>query len=241
MRSRAHRLGKADAGTARVADLRCIRAVAFDLDGTLIDSAPDIGHAVNTALAAAGLRRFDLSTVRSWIGDGPDALIARALEAQGVSPDDLALRQALRAGFDAATLAAPLAHGHVFPGIAELLRQLGAHRYPLAVVTNKPTHLARAIVEAAGLLSWLSHVQGADSTAQRKPSPLMLQTTAEHLGVSTSSLLMVGDAPPDILAALAAGCPAALVNWGYGAHAVPAGLNPWRVDQPQQLSACLIV
>jgi phosphoglycolate phosphatase len=223
-----------------LAELRAISAVAFDLDGTLIDSAADIGHAVNTALAASGLKRFDLATVRSWIGDGPDALIARALKAQGVSPDDLALRETLRAGFDAATLAAPLAHGHVYPGIAELLRQLSAHGYPLALVTNKPTQLARAVVEAAGLLPWLSHLQGADSTAQRKPSPLMLQTTAAHLGVSTSKLLMVGDAPPDILAAVAAGCPAALVSWGYGAHAVPAALNPWRVDQPQQISARLI-
>lgn len=221
-------------------DPHSIRAVAFDLDGTLIDSAPDIGHALNTTLAAAGLRCFDLATVRSWIGDGPDALIARALEAQGVSPDDLALRQALRAGFDAATLAAPLAHGHVFPGITELLHQLSAHRYPLAVVTNKPTRLAHAVVEAAGLLPWFAHVQGADSAAQRKPSPLMLQTTAAHLGVVPLNLLMVGDAPPDILAAWAAGCPAALVSWGYGAHAVPADLNPWRVGQPQQLSAGLL-
>ncbi len=223
-----------------LAELRAISAVAFDLDGTLIDSAADIGHAVNTALAAAGLQRFDLAAVRGWIGDGPDALIARALAAQDLSATDLALRQALRAGFDAATLATPLAHGHVYPGIAELLQQLSAHGYPLAVVTNKPTQLARAVLEAAGLLPFLSHLQGADSTAQRKPSPLMLQTTAAHLGVSTSRLLMVGDAPPDILAARAAGCPAALVGWGYGAHAVPVALNPWRVDQPQQLSACLI-
>ena len=222
------------------AELRPIRAVAFDLDGTLVDSAADIGHAVNTALSAAGLQRFDPATVRSWIGEGPDALIARALEAQGVSTDDPALRQALRAGFDAATLAAPLAHGHVYPGIPELLRQLSAHGYPLAVVTNKPTRLARAVVEAAGLLPWLCHVQGADSTAQRKPSPVMLQTTAAQLGISPSKLLMVGDAPPDILAALAASCPAALVSWGYGAHAVPAELSPWRVDQPQQISTRLI-
>jgi len=240
MRWPVHTLEEPDAGTPMVPDHRPIGAVAFDLDGTLIDSAPDIGAAVNTALAAAGLKRFDLATVRAWIGEGPDALIARALEAQGVSPEDLALRQALRAGFDAATLAAPLAHGHVFPGIAELLRELSEHRYPLAVVTNKPTHLARAVLRAAGLLAWLAHVQGADSTAQRKPSPLMLQTTAAHLRVSPSNLLMVGDAPPDILAALAAGCPAALVSWGYGAHAVPPGLNPWRVDLPLQISARLI-
>ena len=217
------------------AELRAVRAVAFDLDGTLVDSAADIGHALNTALAGAGLRRFDLATIRTWIGDGPDALIARALAAQGVSADDAVLRQSLRARFDAATLAAPLAHGHVFPGIVALLRQLSERQYPLAVVTNKPTRLARAVVDAAGLLPWFAQVQGADSAVQRKPSPVMLQTTAAQFGVAPSNLLMVGDAPPDILAASAAGCPAALVSWGYGAHAVPPGLDPWRVERPEHI------
>lgn len=68
----------------------------------------------------------------------------------------------------------------------------------------------------------------------------MLQTTAAQLGVAPSHLLMVGDAPPDILAAAAAGCPAALVSWGYGAHAVPAGLDPWRVDRPDQIGERLL-
>ncbi len=220
-------------------DLSRIAAIAFDLDGTLVDSAPDIGHAVNTALAAAGLQRFDLTTVRAWIGDGPDALIARALAAQGVSPDDAALRQQLRQGFDAATLAAPLDHGFVYPGIAELLGRLHG-RLPLVVITNKPTHLARAVIEAAGLLPYLSHVQGADTAAQRKPAPLNLLSAAARFGVEPSGLLMVGDAPPDMLAAQAAGCPAALVGWGYGAHAVPAELNPWRVETPQQLGDSLL-
>jgi phosphoglycolate phosphatase len=220
-------------------DLSRITAIAFDLDGTLVDSAPDIGHAVNTALAAAGLHGFDLTTVRTWIGDGPDALIARALAAQGVSPDDAALCQRLRQGFDAATLAAPLDHGAVYPGIAELLRSLHGH-LPLAVVTNKPTHLALAVVAATGLLPYLSHVQGADTLAQRKPAPLTLQSTAARFGVESTAMLMVGDAPPDMLAAQAAGCAAALVGWGYGAHAVSAGLNPWRVDTPQQLGASLL-
>lgn len=133
-----------------LAELRAVRAVAFDLDGTLVDSAADIGHALNTALAGAGLRCFDLATVRTWIGDGPDALIARALAAQGLSADDAALRQSLRAGFDAATLAAPLGQGRVFPGIAALLRQLSERRYPLAVVTNKPTRLAARLSTRPG-------------------------------------------------------------------------------------------
>ena len=215
-------------------DLSRIAAIAFDLDGTLVDSAPDIGHALNTALAGAGLQCFDLTTVRTWIGDGPDALISRALTAQEVSPDDIALRQRLRRGFDEATLAAPLDNGHVYPGIAELLRSLQGS-LPLAVVTNKPTRLAQAVVEAAGLLPSLMHVQGADTLAQRKPAPAMLLSTAARFGVDPTRMLMVGDAPPDRLAARAAGCLAALVGWGYGAHAVPAELQQWRVETPQEL------
>jgi phosphoglycolate phosphatase len=215
-------------------DLSRIAAIAFDLDGTLVDSAPDIGHALNTALAEAGLRRFDLTRVRTWIGDGPDALIVRALEAHDLSPDDTGLRQRLRRSFDEATLAAPLDHGHVYPGIADLLRSLHG-TLPMAVVTNKPTRLAQAVVEAAGLSPSLLHVQGADTPAQRKPAPAMLLSTAARFGVDPTRLLMVGDAPPDMLAARAAGCLAVLVGWGYGAHAVSADLQPWRVETPQQL------
>ena len=126
-------------------DLSCIAAIAFDLDGTLVDSAPDIGHALNTALADGGLSCFDLATVRTWIGDGPDALISRALAAQDVSPDDAGLRQRLRRGFDEATLAAPLDNGCVYPGIADLLDSLHGV-LPMAVVTNKPTRLAQAVL-----------------------------------------------------------------------------------------------
>lgn len=220
-------------------DLSCIAAIAFDLDGTLVDSAPDIGHALNTALADAGLRSFDLTRVRTWIGDGPDALIVRALEAHDLSPDDTALRQRLRRSFDEATLAAPLDHGHVYPGIAELLRSLHG-TLPMAVVTNKPTRLAQAVVEAAGLSASLMHVQGADTPAQRKPAPAMLLSTAARFGVDPTRLLMVGDAPPDMLAAQAAGCFAVLVGWGYGAHAVPPALQPWRVETPQQLGSSFL-
>ena len=217
-------------------DLRDIDAIAFDLDGTLVDSAPDIRVALNAALEEAGLERFDLDTVRAWIGDGPDALILQALRRQDLGGSE-ALRTRLRKSFDAATLAAPLKHGSVFDGIAELVAGL-RRALPMVVVTNKPTPLARAVLDAAGLLQPMVGVFGADTAVQRKPAPFLLQAAARQLGVEPARLLMVGDGPADLLAAQAAGCPAALVAWGYGGHAAANAAEAacaWRVSTPQQL------
>ena len=211
-----------------------IEAIAFDLDGTLVDSAPDIAAALDAALSREGLSRFDLNTVRGWIGDGPDALILRALAAQGLEHPSEAVRARLRADFDAHTLAAPLACGTVFAGIADLLDHLFDY-FPMAVVTNKPTHLAHAVLEAAGLSRFTATVHGADTLELRKPAPGLLLAAAQRLGIPRERLLMVGDSAPDMLAAHHAGCPAALVAWGYGSDGVPEHLCPWRVAEPQHL------
>jgi phosphoglycolate phosphatase len=210
-------------------------AIAFDLDGTLVDSAPDIAKALNTALREAGLRSVDLRTVRAWIGDGPDVLVGHALAAQGHEDASPELRASLRAAFDAATLAAPLGEGVVFNGIEAVLTQL-ARVMPLVVVTNKPTPLAAAVLRAARLLPHVCAVHGADTPEQRKPSPLLLQAAARQLGLPTNRMLMVGDGPADIGAARAAGCAAALVDWGY-AHASVDRSDAllWRVRSPEHL------
>lgn len=212
------------------------RAIAFDLDGTLVDSAPDIAHALDAAMRQEDLPGFDLATVRGWIGDGPDALIARALDRCGRADADPALRTRLRAAFDAATLSAPLVHGIVYDGIKALLVQL-QDILPLVVVTNKPSALSRAVLAAAGLLPHFSAVHGADTPAQRKPAPVMLEAAALQLRLERGDLLMVGDSPADMQAARSAGCPAVLVNWGYGAAHVPAAADLWRIDLPGELSA----
>ncbi|MEO7338052.1 MAG: HAD family hydrolase, partial [Caldimonas sp.] len=125
-----------------------IGAIAFDLDGTLVDSAPDIAAALDSALEEEGLRRFDATTVQRWIGDGPDVLIGRALDTQGLVDAPAELRTRLRRRFDAYTLGAPLERGTVFSGVVDLLEQLHA-RLPMVVITNKPSALARVVVEAA--------------------------------------------------------------------------------------------
>jgi phosphoglycolate phosphatase len=211
-----------------------IGGIAFDLDGTLIDSAPDIASALNSALAGAGLPGFDVQRVRAWVGDGPDVLIDRALDALGRACAPPALRTALRRGFDAATLAAPLQHGAVCDGVEALVEAL-RDVLPMVVVTNKPTPLARAVLKAAGLLDQMIGVFGADHAGLRKPEPGLLLGAAAHLGITPQRLLMVGDGAADLGAARAAGCPAALVGWGYGAgFPSPAGAA-WRVATPEQL------
>jgi len=216
-----------------------IAAVAFDLDGTLVDSAPDIQHALNAALKKAGLERFDLDTVRGWIGDGPDVLIGQALAQLGQGAADGELRIRLRRWYDVASLAAPLSLGQVYPGIPALLIAL-RQRLPLAVVTNKPTPLARAVLEAAGLLPLLRRVFGADTAALRKPAPALLHAAARSLGVAPVRLAMVGDSTLDLQAAAAAGCPALLVGWGYGALALADRRELHRVDTPAALLDALL-
>jgi phosphoglycolate phosphatase len=210
-------------------------AIAFDLDGTLIDSAGGIAHALNAALADEGQPGFALDAVRAWIGDGPDALIARALATQALAPhNSYELAARLRRGFDAATLEAPMAGSGVFDGIEHVVAALALQR-PLVVITNKPTALARAVLQQAGLLPFFEAVHGADTPPQRKPSPLLLRQATAALGVAPQRTLMVGDAAVDIAAARAAGCHAAWAGWGYGDAPAVDPAQMWRLASPHDL------
>lgn len=219
------------------ADVPRIEAIAFDLDGTLIDTAPDIADALNRSLLAEGLAAVAPRDARGWIGDGPDMLIQRALEHLGVAAT-AHRRAALREHFEAATLATPMDRGAVFEGIPALL-EAWAGRAPMVVVTNKPTLLSEHVLEAAGVRRFFDAVHGADQPEQRKPAPYLLETAAAGLGVATARLLMIGDSGNDLRCARAAGCPAVWVAWGYGAFAPPDGLSVWQASSPADLAANL--
>jgi len=213
------------------------RGVAFDLDGTLVDSIADIGHALNVAFASESLPTFDVEQVRRWVGDGPDGTIRRALTHLAITDTDDLLRSRLRTAYDRAALAAPLDHGQLYPGIVEVLTSLQTGT-PLAVVTNKPTLLARAVLEAAGILHFFSAVHGADRRELRKPEPVMLLAAARDLATPVAQLCMVGDSTADLGAAARAGCRAVFVEWGYGKAEWPDA-TPASVPRATSASALL--
>lgn len=198
------------------------RTAIFDLDGTLVDSAPDIAAALNRAvavpLAARGLPPFALPEVAAMIGDGARVLVERALARRGL-PFDPACLAAFVADEDLsqARLTRP------YPGIADMLAALAEAGWRLAVCTNKPVLPARALLASLGLDGHFAAVGGGDSFAVRKPDPGHLLGTLREAGGVPGRAVMVGDHRNDVAAATGAGLPCVFAGWGYGSVAMAAG------------------
>jgi phosphoglycolate phosphatase len=194
-----------------------IRAVLFDMDGTLVDTLPDIAAALNGALVELGLHALDAARIATLIGNGPRVLSRRALEAQQTltTSERDRLVEPLLAGYarNYATQAGTL--GHVFPGTIEGLKELSARGFKLGVVTNALQHLAETVLERFGLASHLQLILGGDRVAQPKPHPEPLWKACDHFGVDPQQALMVGDSVNDVAAARAAGCAIVCVPHGY--------------------------
>lgn len=210
-----------------------VRAAAFDLDGTLVDSAPDLALAANAMLCALGHPALAEERIAAAIGDGIDMLVARALaESSGQAPDARALSEAgsiFRERYAQRVFEA----SRVYPGVGEGLAALAARGLPLACITNKHSRFTAAVLEAAGLARWFALVLCADAPEQRKPGPYLLLEACRRLAIAPRELLYVGDSGLDVAAARAAGCPVVLVSYGYnrgrpaseaGADAVVASL-----------------
>lgn len=210
--------------------------VIFDLDGTLIDSAPDIHATANTVLAEDGLGPLDLATVRGFVGRGVPHLVDRLLEAHGVRDPARAARMvaAFTDRYEAAvTLTRP------YPGVPAALAALTAAGHTLGICTNKPVAPARAILRHLGLLDVFSVIIGGDSLRQRKPDPAPLILAIEDAAVVAGGAgpsLYVGDSEVDAQTAQAAGIPLALFSGGY--RKTPIHQLPHRVafDDFGQLS-----
>lgn len=207
-----------------------IRAAAFDLDGTLVDSIPDLAASANAMRVSLGMGELPRDTVQSYVGDGIGVLVHRALTDDYRGQADETLWQqgftAFVKHYGANIANATRPYPHTETGL-ELLKTLGI---PLAVVTNKSEVLAVKLLKELNLDRYFSLVVGGDTLPEKKPAPEPLRHAAEVLGVSCGQMLMVGDSRNDILAAKAAGCPSAGVTFGYGDMAALSRDDATRPD-----------
>jgi phosphoglycolate phosphatase len=193
------------------------RAVLFDLDGTLIDSAPDIAAATDELLAGHGLAPLGVEAVRGMIGNGVSILVQRAFAARGVALAGAALASRVDEMM-------PIYGRHltnrtiVLPGALECLETLAGAGVALAVVSNKPMPFTQTICAHYGFSRHVAAVQGAESHIPKKPAPDMLLAALGALGASREAAAMVGDGAADVQAARAAGLPVVIVRGGYGAE-----------------------
>jgi phosphoglycolate phosphatase len=176
-----------------------IRALIFDLDGTLIDSRADIARSANRALAALGFDELPIETLSEFVGDGASKLLERAAR---IGPEDPRVAALLRVFLDEYA-AHPVVTTTVFPGAREALEALSA--LPLALCTNKPRVTTELVLRALDLERHFRAVVAGDDLPRRKPDPLPISHLAERLGVPVEHVLVVGDGAQDIEAGRAAG------------------------------------
>jgi phosphoglycolate phosphatase len=193
-------------------DVPAARAVLIDLDGTLVDTAPDIVEAVNRVLQDWGAPPLPFDTVRGFIGNGVPVLIRRVVQASSDAGLDEGLALAL---FHRHYRDTNGRFGQVFPGVREGLRALRQAGYRLGCVTNKPELAASALLDIHALAPWFDVVVAGDSLAQMKPDPAPLLHACRVLHASPGRCMLVGDSPVDVAAARAAQMPVYIVRYGY--------------------------
>lgn len=198
-------------------------AVLFDLDGTLIDSVPDIQAAANLVLSEDGRPPLDRDAVAGMVGNGARTLMQRVYAATGGAPPDAAGLDRLRDRFIAHYSRAPAALTTIFPGVRETLEVLHAQGLPLAIVTNKPIGPTHDLLSQMDLARYFPVVIGGGSTPVLKPDPLPLREAHRQLA-PTLPVVMVGDSTNDSAAARAAGMPCICVTFGYR-HCSPDDLG----------------
>jgi phosphoglycolate phosphatase len=192
-----------------------VAAIAFDLDGTLLDTVHDIAAALNALLAERGLAPLPKPVVRDLIGKGIGNLLERACALSGEAAADAAHMAALLARFQA-LYAALLGRETVpFPGVPEALARWRDEGFRLAVVTNKATKFVAPHLEHADIARYFDVVIGGDDAPRKKPDAAPMLLAAERLGVAPARLLLIGDSGNDVASARAAGSPVLVVPYGY--------------------------
>jgi phosphoglycolate phosphatase len=189
-----------------------IRALIFDLDGTLIDSKLDLVHSVNATLRELKRPELPEETISSYIGNGAPVLVAKAM-GQDINPDEL--ERALKF-FLSHYEAHKMDNTCAYPGVPEALAHLSA--MPMAVLTNKPVRISVRILEALGLAKYFRAIYGGNSFATKKPDPAGANTILREFSARPHEALLIGDSEVDVQTARNAGMLTAAVNYGFGIH-----------------------
>ncbi len=205
-----------------------IKLIAFDLDGTLLDSVPDLAVAADQAVQALGFPAVSEEQVRDYVGNGADVLVGRALsQSMTIDPTlDEALLVKARELFDDFYDKSGHKLSHLYPAVTETLAELKQAGFTLALVTNKPSKFVPEILAKHGIDKYFVDVLGGDAFPEKKPNPVALNWLMEKHNCQPEEMLMVGDSKNDILAAKNAGCAAFGLTYGYN-HGEPiAASNP---------------
>lgn len=208
----------------------------FDLDGTLVDSLPDLAAALNEVLVADGLPPAAAESARRFVGDGAKVMLERGFAAHGRPVPASGFAQFLSAYESILTR-----ETRPFPGVEQVLDHLAESGWTLAVCTNKTERFSRMILERLGLAQRFAAVAGGDSWPERKPDGRHLTRTLAQLGADPAGAAMIGDGLNDVLAARDAGLPVVVVGWGYGEVATLGGDRVIQTmdELPEALSALL--
>jgi phosphoglycolate phosphatase len=189
-----------------------VRALIFDLDGTLIDSKLDLIHSVNAMLREMKRPLLAAETISGYIGHGAPQLVARAL---GGAATEEELKNALQF-FLGYYEEHKMDNTCAYPGVAETLAQLS--RIPMAVLTNKPARISARILNSLGLEKYFRAIYGGNSFESKKPDPFGVNKILQEFGIAAREALLVGDSEVDVQTARNAGMLAAAVNYGFGVH-----------------------
>ena len=192
--------------------LSTVRAVIFDLDGTLIDSKQDLIHSVNAMLRELGRAELPAETISGYIGHGAPQLVARALGDGSTEEQRQRALQFFLSYYEDHKMDTTCA----YPGVPETLQKLAS--MPMAVLTNKPVRISVRILEAMGLSKYFQAIYGGNSFQTKKPDPLGASTILRELSTEPREALLVGDSEVDVQTARNAGTLAAAVNYGFGVH-----------------------
>lgn len=193
----------------------CLSGILFDLDGTLVDSAPDIGNAANLSLEMLGIERASKSQIESWIGNGIPKLVKRALTKDfNGEPDPLLFDKALPI-FMQNYEKNVCVDSYMYEGVADTLKSLHDQGYTLGCVTNKAASCTLPLLAQLEIDQYFTSIVSGDTCKHKKPHPEPILFALQEMGLSTVQCALVGDSAHDIHAAKAAGIPAVAVNYGY--------------------------